>query len=105
MKMLLAALGAGVVLVAGVVVGPGLVASSGDTALVAGASLNSATAKTYKNCTQLNKKYPHGVGRPGAVDKVRGSTKPVKNFYVNAALYKANKKSDRDGDGVACEKR
>jgi hypothetical protein len=23
---------------------------------------------------------------------------------IDAALYKANKKSDRDGDGIACEK-
>ncbi len=61
-------------------------------------------AKTYKNCTALNKKYPHGVGRKGARDRVRGRTKPVRNFKVSTALYNANKKSDRDKDGVACEK-
>jgi len=45
------------------------------------------------------------VGKKGARDKVSGSTKPVTNFKVDNALYAANKKSDRDGDGVACEKR
>lgn len=25
---------------------------------------------TYKNCTALNKIYPHGIGRKGARDKV-----------------------------------
>ncbi len=65
-----------------------------------------AAAKTYSNCTALNKDYPHGVGRKGAKDKVRGKTKPVTNFKVSNALYQANKnKSDRDKDGIACEKR
>lgn len=62
-------------------------------------------APTFKNCTELNKKYPHGVGKPGAVDRVSGSTPPVTNFTVSASLYAANKKSDRDKDGIACEKR
>ncbi|WP_045743258.1 excalibur calcium-binding domain-containing protein [Actinoplanes rectilineatus] len=64
-----------------------------------------AAAKTYKNCTALNKTYKHGVGKKGAKDKVRGKTKPVTNFKVSNALYNANKKMDRDKDGVACEKR
>jgi len=62
-------------------------------------------AKEFKNCTALNKVYKHGVGKKGAKDKVRGSTKPVKNFKVDTKLYNQNKKSDRDKDGVACEKR
>ncbi|MGN6503711.1 MAG: excalibur calcium-binding domain-containing protein [Pseudolysinimonas sp.] len=78
--------------------------SGAPASQLAGASLTSAGATTFKNCTALNKKYPHGVGKPGAHDKVRGSTKPVTNFTVSASLYKANRKSDRDGDGVACEK-
>lgn len=64
-----------------------------------------AAAKKFKNCTALNKTYKHGVGKKGAKDKVRGSTKPVTNFKVSTALYNANKKMDRDKDGVACEKR
>ncbi|GGF55700.1 hypothetical protein GCM10011519_32040 [Marmoricola endophyticus] len=60
-------------------------------------------AREFKNCTQLNKTYHHGVGRPGAHDHTSG--KPVTTFKRSAALYKANKKSDRDKDGIACEKR
>ncbi|GAA4600493.1 hypothetical protein BJY16_003556 [Actinoplanes octamycinicus] len=80
-------------------------------ALVAGGSAGlaapagAATVKTYQNCTALNKAYKHGVGKKGAKDKVRGATKPVTTFYVNTKLYNANKKMDRDSDGVACEKR
>ncbi len=61
-------------------------------------------AKHFKNCTALNKVYRHGVGKPDAVDHVRGHTRRVTNFYVSKALYKANKGSDRDHDGIACEK-
>jgi len=59
--------------------------------------------KEFKNCTALNKVYPHGVGKSGAKDKT--SSKPVKNFKVSNSLYKENKKSDRDKDGIACEKK
>ena len=59
-------------------------------------------AKTYANCTKLNKVYPHGVGKPGARDKTSGTR--VTNFKRSRALYRANKGSDRDGDGIACEK-
>lgn len=62
-----------------------------------------AKAKTYKNCTALNKVYKHGVGKPGAKDKTSG--KRVTNFKKSTSLYNANKKSDRDKDGIACEKR
>ncbi|MGC3953912.1 MAG: excalibur calcium-binding domain-containing protein [Propionicimonas sp.] len=61
--------------------------------------------KKFKNCTALNKTYKHGVGRSNAKDKVSGRSKPVRNFYKNTALYNANKKMDRDKDGIACEKR
>jgi hypothetical protein len=60
-----------------------------------------AAAKKFKNCTELNKVYPGGVAKPGAVNK-GGATKNQPT--VNAALYKANIKSDRDKDGIACEK-
>jgi hypothetical protein len=59
-------------------------------------------AKEFKNCTALNKVYPHGVGLPKAKDKTSGD--PVRSFKKSKPLYKANKKSDRDGDGIACEK-
>ena len=58
--------------------------------------------KTYKNCTALNKVYKHGVGRFGAHDHTSGT--PVTNFTRNNKVYKLNTKSDRDKDGIACEK-
>jgi hypothetical protein len=65
----------------------------------------SAGLRDYANCTELNADYPHGVGRSGAVDKVSGGGSPVTTFVRNDALYAANSESDRDGDGIACEKR
>ncbi|SDK36722.1 Excalibur calcium-binding domain-containing protein [Arthrobacter sp. ok362] len=68
--------------------------------------------KSYKNCTELNKVYPHGVGRSGARDKTTG--KRVTNFRVDNTLYSYNDGGarhrgeydlDRDNDGIACEKR
>jgi hypothetical protein len=60
-----------------------------------------AAAKAFKNCTDLNKVYPGGVAKPGAINK-GGVTKKEPKFDLG--LYNANKKSDRDGDGIACEK-
>ena len=62
---------------------------------------SNAAAKKFKNCTELNKLYPGGVALPGAVNK-GGATKKTPKY--DKALYDANKKSDRDGDGIACEK-
>ncbi len=75
-------------------------------AVVGGAQAQSASASTphFKNCTALNAKYHHGVGKSGAHDHVKGKTKPVTNFKVSTSIYNANKKMDRDKDGVACEK-
>lgn len=47
-------------------------------------------AKTYANCTEINKKYKGGATK----------YKP----FVSKALYEANKKSDRDKDLIACER-
>jgi hypothetical protein len=57
--------------------------------------------KTFKNCSELNKVYKGGVALPGAYNQ-GGATKYKPKF--SAALYAANKKSDRDRDGIACEK-
>jgi hypothetical protein len=62
-------------------------------------------SKSYANCTALHTGFPHGVGRSGAHDHVRGSTAPVTNFTRNTRVYDQNRALDRDGDGVACEKR
>jgi hypothetical protein len=60
-----------------------------------------AAAKVFKNCTELNKVYPGGVALLGAVN-AGGMTKLTPKF--DKKLYDANKKSDRDKDGIACEK-
>ena len=64
-------------------------------------SSGTAAAKVFKNCTELNKVYQGGVALPGAIN-TGGATKREPKY--NKALYNANKKSDRDKDGIACEK-
>jgi hypothetical protein len=68
---------------------------------IAMASPSQAAAKTFKNCTELNKVYPGGVALPGAVN-AGGATRLTPKY--DKKLYTANKKSDRDKDGIACEK-
>lgn len=62
----------------------------------------SVVVKTYKNCTELNKVYKGGVSRAANVVNKGGKTK-YKPF-AHKALYDKNKKSDRDKDGIACER-
>ena len=60
----------------------------------------------YKNCTAVNKKYTHGIGRAHARDKTSGT--PVTTFVRSDRLYRVamsyNAGLDRDKDGIACEK-
>jgi hypothetical protein len=56
----------------------------------------------YKNCTNLNKKYPHGLGRVGARDHTSGT--PVTAFKRSNTLYRQNSHLDRYKDRIACEK-
>jgi Excalibur calcium-binding domain len=69
-------------------------------------ALFDAAPPIYKNCTNLNKKYPHGLGKVGASDRTSGT--PVANFRRSTKLYKLamsyNRGLDRDKDGIACEK-
>ena len=64
------------------------------------------TTGIHDNCTNLNKKWPHGVGRKNAHDHTSGT--PVKNFYRNTKQYNLaeghNGTLDADNDGIACEK-
>lgn len=80
---------------------------SGATAAVTVVPAEAHTTRVHDNCTNLNKKWPHGVGRKGARDKTSGT--PVTNFYRNTKAYNAaeghNGTLDRDNDGIACEKR
>jgi Excalibur calcium-binding domain len=63
---------------------------------------------SYKNCTNFNKKYPHGVGKLHAVDKTRSGAPRVTTFKRSTLLYRDamywNRGLDRDKDGIACEK-
>jgi hypothetical protein len=77
-------------------------------AIACGAVAGTANAvpAPWKNCTQVNKKYPHGVGKVGAHDKTSGV--PVTTFKRSTRLYRIamsyNRGLDRDKDGIACEK-
>ncbi len=71
---------------------------------IASAAPASAATK-FSNCAQLNRSFSHGVGMPGARDKVSGSKRAVTNFRTDAATYQLNKRLDRDGDKIACEKK
>jgi hypothetical protein len=60
----------------------------------------------WKNCTVVNKRYPHGVGKVTAHDLTAGE--PVTNFTHSNYLYRLamrhNRGLDCDHDGIACEK-
>lgn len=70
------------------------------------APAEAAVPAQWQNCTTVNKRLPHGVGRANARDKTSGT--PVTNFRRDTALYntamRANGGLDRDKDGIACEK-
>jgi hypothetical protein len=71
--------------------------------------VTAAVEGVYDNCTQFNKRYPHGVGKAGAHDKTKSRTsEPVTNFLRSTLIYnrvmRVNPDLDRDKDGVACEK-
>jgi hypothetical protein len=73
---------------------------------ILGHSAGSVVAK-WKNCTVVNRRLPHGVGRATAHDATSGT--PVTSFRHDSAMYKAamraNKSLVRDKYGIACEKR
>ena len=75
-------------------------------ALVFVGPADAAVPAQWQNCTTVNKRLPHGVGRATARDKTSGT--PVTNFRRDTALYntamRANAGLDRDKDGIACEK-
>jgi hypothetical protein len=79
--------------------------ATGDRPTVVSAADQTRPAWT-RNCTALNRKYPHGVGRRRARDKTSGT--PVTTFRRSTALYnlamRHNRGLDHDRDGIACEK-
>lgn len=88
------------------------IAAVADTAQAAAPAATRAVAAAapkykFKNCTAMNKVYPHGVGKKGARDHTSG--KRVTTFKVSTSLYKKivgyRSGLDRDKDGIACERR
>ena len=77
-----------------------------DTGYALSVALLDSAAPLYKNCTNLNKKYPHGLGKVGARDRTSGT--PATNFKRSTRLYNLamsyNRGLDRDKDRIACEK-
>lgn len=61
-----------------------------------------AAAKKFNNCTELNKTYKGGVAKAANIKNKGGKTKF--NPFVSKEIYDANIKSDRDKDGIACER-
>ena len=61
-----------------------------------------SAATLYKTCTLMNKKY-----RGGVAQSYSSRNKGTGMYYiprVDAALYKANFKLDKDKDGIVCER-
>jgi len=84
-------------------------AAAGARAAVAFATLAGsagAIPAPWKNCTAVNKRYPHGVGRRTAHDST--SRDPVTDFKRSTLLYNTamryNRGLDRDKDGIACQR-
>jgi hypothetical protein len=55
-------------------------------------------AHHFANCTAMHRVWHHGVAVSARASRRDGHGAPVR-----PAVYRANKGSDRDGDGVACE--
>lgn len=91
-----------------VLVGTALVVAGQAVAVPSpnGVAATAVIPPLYKNCTRLNAKYPHGLGKLNARDKTSGD--PVTTFKRSTRLYNIangyNKGLDRDDDGIACEK-
>ena len=64
------------------------------------------TTGIHDNCTELQKRWPHGVGKRGARDRTSGT--PVTTFKRSTKQYRIamrhNSTLDGDRDGIACEK-
>lgn len=80
------------------------------TAVVGGASAAQAAPTVYKNCDAVHRVYSGGIAKKSVTkNKVTSAGKvtyrPLKGTVKkDDKLYAANKKLDRDADGIACEK-
>jgi hypothetical protein len=63
---------------------------------------DAAKPRVFKNCTAVNKVYPHGIAKNFKVIKAADGL--TGRPFVGTKLYLAQKRTlDRDKDGVACE--
>jgi hypothetical protein len=60
-----------------------------------------AKPRMFKNCTAVNKVYPHGIAKNFKV--IKRADGLTGRPFVSFKLYMANHTRDRDKDGVACE--
>lgn len=80
------------------------------TALTIGPALVVATPAEahdtgiHDNCTNFNKRFPHGVGKRGARDRGGNVTSFKRSNDIYNTAERHNGDLDRDNDGVACEK-
>jgi len=85
-----------------------LVASTGlvlaGSAVVVIAPAEAHTTGLHDNCTNFNKRYPHGVGRRGANDKGGNVTNFKRSNRIYNRAERHNGDLDRDNDRIACEK-
>ena len=65
-----------------------------------------AALKRYQNCTDVRRVYSGGIAKKGVkVNRTPSGDRALKGkVKFSTALYTVNRKSDRDGDGIACEK-
>jgi hypothetical protein len=68
------------------------------------AGVAQAAPRTFRDCTAM-----HAVFRYGVAGSARAAAHPfpfwirIRTPLIDGATYAANKKLDRDGDGIACE--
>ncbi len=81
-------------------------AVSGAVIVVPATQAQAHDTGIHDNCTNLHKRWPHGVGLRGAHDKTT-SGDPVTNFHRSNRQYRRainhNSTLDADHDKIACE--
>jgi hypothetical protein len=68
------------------------------------AAANAKAPRVFANCTDVHTVYKGGIARAGAKDHRANGGHARYKPYVNTALFNANKRMDRDKDGIACER-
>ena len=79
--------------------------------LLGGATAADAAPKHYANCAAVHRVYSGGIAKPSVHRNTIKHSNGTKTYKAlkgtvkhSTALYKANRKLDRDKDGVLCEK-